>query len=142
MGRDGEREASLNRDAAEMIERLEWEVDQLLRASEGQEERLADAAELARAAASDLGAREGDLSQATEDAARLAARHQSAERLVADNRNALDRLEEESARAADASLAAQEAVAVAIETAEAATEAVQAEAPIGKQAVGARAPGA
>ncbi len=123
MGRDGEREAALNRDAAEMIERLEWEVDQLLRASEGQDERLADAADLARAAASDLGAREGDLSQATEDAARLAARHQSAERLVADNRKTLDRLEDEAARAAEALLAAQAAVADAIDSAEAATEA-------------------
>ncbi len=123
MGRDGEREGALNRDAAEMIERLEWEIDQLLRASEGQDDRLSDAADLARAAASDLGAREGDLAQATEDAARLAARHQSAERLVADNRKALERSQDEAARAETAVQTAQNTLATAVEAAEAATEA-------------------
>ncbi len=123
MGRDGEREQALNRDAAEMIERLDWEVDQLLRASEGQEERLADAAELARSAAADLGAREGDQSQATEDAARLAARHQSAERLVTDSRKALDRSEAEAARARASVATAREAVERAVEAQDGAVEA-------------------
>jgi chromosome segregation protein len=126
MGRDGEREQSLNRDAAEMIGRLEWEVDQLLRASEGQEERLFDAAELARAAAADLGGREGDLAQATEDAARLAARHQSAERLVADNRKGLERAEGEAARAAVTVDEARAAVGRAVEAAETSVEAQEA----------------
>ncbi len=123
MDQDAEREAALNRDAAEMIERLEWEIAQLVRASEGQDERLSDAADLARTAASDLGTREGDLAQATEDAARLAARHQSAERLVADNRKTLERLQDEAARASEAVVAAQAAVATALATAKATTSA-------------------
>jgi chromosome segregation protein len=126
MARDGEREQGLNRDAGEMIERLEWEVDQLLRASDGQDDRLAEAAELARAAAAELGTREGDLSQATEDAARLAARHQSAERLAADNRRMLDRALTEETRAAHAVLEAGETVDRALAQQEAAVEAQEA----------------
>ena len=123
MQRDGEREQSLNRDAAETIERLEWEVEQLARASDGHDERLAEAAEIARSAAAELGAREGDLSQANEDAARLSARHQSAERLLADNRRMLERSEAEAARAGAAVAEAREAVAVASDRQEAALEA-------------------
>jgi chromosome segregation protein len=126
MQRDGERETSLNRDAAEMIERLEWEVEQLARASDGHEERLAEAGELARSAAAELGGREGDLSQANEDAARLSARHQSAERLLADNRRMLERSEAEAARAGVAVAEAREAVEVAVGRQEAAVEAVEA----------------
>ena len=126
MQRDGEREQSLNRDAAETIERLEWEVEQLARASDGHDERLADAAEIARSAAAELGAREGDLSQANEDAARLSARHQSAERLLADNRRMLERSEAEAARAGAAVAEAREAVAVASARQEAALEAQEA----------------
>ena len=126
MQRDGERETSLNRDAAEMIERLEWEVEQLARASDGHEERLAEAGELARSAAAELGGREGDLSQANEDAARLSARHQSAERLLADNRRMLERSEGEAERAGVAVAEAREAVEVAVGRQEAAVEAVEA----------------
>ncbi len=126
MGRDGEREHALNRDAAEMIERLEWEVDQLMRASDGHDDRLADAAELARAAAFDLGAREGDLSEATEDAARLSARHQSGERLVADNRKALERAEDEARRAATLVDEMRAVLNLAADTAAAAVEAQEA----------------
>ena len=126
MQRDGEREQSLNRDAAETIERLEWEVEQLARASDGHDERLADAAEIARFAAAELGAREGDLSEANEDAARLSARHQSAERLLADNRRMLERSEAEAARAGAAVAEAREAVAMAAHRQEAALEAQEA----------------
>ncbi|MBI1171679.1 chromosome segregation protein SMC [bacterium] len=126
MQRDAEREQSLNRDAAEMIERLEWEIDQLVRASDGHEDRLAEAAEIARAAAAELGAREGDLSQATEDAARLSARHQSAERMVADNRRMLERSEAEEARAAAAVAEARAAVETSLARQEAAIEAQEA----------------
>lgn len=123
MARDGEREQALNRDATEMIERLQDEVDSLLADAEGHDERLSEAADLARLAAADLGGREGDLAQATEDAARLAARHQSAERLVADNRKTLERSEAEAARARDGVAEARDALERAAETAEAAQEA-------------------
>ncbi|MGV8986452.1 MAG: chromosome segregation protein SMC [Cypionkella sp.] len=126
MQRDGEREQSLNRDAAEMIERLEWEVDQLARASDGHEDRLSEAAEIARSAAAELGAREGDMSQATEDAARLSARHQSAERLLADNRRMLERAEGEATRASASVNEAQEAVESALARQEATIEAQEA----------------
>ena len=123
MGRDGEREQALNRDASEMIARLEEEVATLLEAAEGEADRLAEAADLARAAAADLGGREGDLAQATEDAARLAARHQSAERLVADSRKTLERSEAEAARARQGVAEAREARDTARESAESAQEA-------------------
>ncbi|NBZ87216.1 chromosome segregation protein SMC [Stagnihabitans tardus] len=124
MGRDAEREQGLNRDAGEMIERLDWEVEQLMRASEGQEERLAEAGDLARAAAAELAAREAEQTAATEDAARLGARHQSAERLIADSRRGVERAEAEALRARDAVAAASEALETAGEAAEALAEAV------------------
>ncbi len=123
MRRDGDRELNLNRDAEEMIDRLDWEVDQLVRASDGHDDRLAEAAELARLAASDLGGREGDLSQATEDAARLSARHQSAERLLADNRQTLERAEGDAARALGSVKVAKEVFEAAIDRHGAAVEA-------------------
>ena len=102
LGRDAERETGLNRDAGEVIGRLEWEVEQLLRAHEGHEARLAEAAEAARDASAILTDREQVLTAATEDAARLAARHQSAQRFLADSRTAVDKADAEAARAAQA----------------------------------------
>lgn len=113
LARDADREAGLNRDAGEVIERLEWEVEQLQRAHEGHEERLAEAAEVAREAAAILGDREQVLTAATEDAARLAARHQSAQRFLADSRTAVDKAEAEAARAAEAVRAAEETLVAA-----------------------------
>ncbi|MEO6299887.1 MAG: chromosome segregation protein SMC [Paracoccaceae bacterium] len=107
LSRDMEREAGLNRDAGETIERLDWEIAQLLKASEGHDERLADAAELAREAASLLGDREDKMSQATEDSGRLSARHQSAQRLLADSHATLNRAEAEAAKAGEAVEAAE-----------------------------------
>lgn len=143
LGRDLEREAGLNRDAGEVIERLDWEVQQLARAHEGHEEKLAEAVEAAREAGAVLSARETALAELTEDAARLAARHQSSQRLLADNRAVLDRSEAEalSARSAvdmaersldaagEAFIAAEEATEAAIaetEATEAALEAAEA----------------
>ncbi len=102
LGNDIERETGLNRDAEEMIERLEWEARELSKAAEGHDEKLAEAAEIARDAASVLQEREDHLSQETEDVARLVARHQSAQRLVEDSRRTLIRseAEEEKARVA------------------------------------------
>jgi chromosome segregation protein len=96
------REAGLNRDAGETIERLEWEAGELKKASEGHEERLTEAETAAREAGSVLQAREADLSQLTEDVARLAARHHSAQRVLEDSRKTQTKAESdaESARAA------------------------------------------
>ena len=109
--RDLDRESGLNRDAGETITRLDWEIDQLNRAHDGHDDRLSDAGETARGAAAFLGEREASLSQATEDAARLAARYQSAQRLLADTRATLTRAESEAARAAVAVTSAATALA-------------------------------
>ena len=99
LARDMEREAGLNKDAGETIERLEWEAREIAKAGEGHADKL----EAARAASSDgaqiLQDREADLSQLTEDVARLAARHQSAQRLIDDYRKTLAKNEAEAARA-------------------------------------------
>jgi chromosome segregation protein len=99
LDRDMDREAGLNRDAVDTIARLDWEVEQLLRAHDGHDARLAEAAEAAREAGAILSDRETLLSQATEDNARLAARHQSVQRLLSDTRATVDRAEAEAARA-------------------------------------------
>ncbi|MCE0505989.1 chromosome segregation protein SMC [Roseivivax sp. GX 12232] len=98
---DIDRESGLNRDAGETIERLEWEARELARAGEGHEDRVAEASEAAHDAAAVLQDREGLLSERTEDVARLAARHQSAHRYLADMQKTLDRHEGEAARARD-----------------------------------------
>lgn len=102
LARDIDREGGLNRDAGETIERLEWEATEIAKASEGHAENLADAAEAAREAGQVLQTREGDQSEKTEDVARLAARHGSAQRLLEDNRKieAKSEVEAEKARAA------------------------------------------
>ena len=123
LARDIDREAGLNRDAGETIERLDWEQRELAKASEGQAERLAEASDLAHEAASVLQEREESLSQMTEDVARLAARHQSAQRLLDDSRKTLARSEAEEARATEAVEAAEEAVEQAEEAFDAAREA-------------------
>ncbi|SDE25793.1 chromosome segregation SMC family protein [Ruegeria marina] len=125
LGRDIDRETGLNRDAGETIERLEWEARELAKASEGQADRLAEAAELAREAAAVLQERESHLSQVTEDMARLAARHQSAQRLVEDSRKTLARSEAEEARARDAVQEARNALERAGEAHEAAETAAE-----------------
>jgi len=113
--RDSEREEALNRDAGETIERLEWEARELARASEGHDDRLADATEEARAALMAAEAREDALTRLNEEVARLAARHHSAQRLLEDNRKTLARSEAEEQRAG-----------VAVEEAGAALEAARA----------------
>jgi chromosome segregation protein len=130
LGADLEREGGLNRDAGEVIGRLEWEIEQVVRAHEGHDERLAEAAEAAREAGAVLSDRETLLSEATEDAARLAARHQSAARMVADTAVTLERAEGEAARARGAVAAAEDAVAAAGEGFDAAGEAREAAAEL------------
>ena len=93
LAQDKEREQGLNHDAAETIARLDREAEALAAAHQGHEARLEQAGAEARAAAAALQQMETGLSQRTEDAARLAARHQSAHRLLEDNRTTLTRAE-------------------------------------------------
>ena len=90
---DMERETGLNKDAGETIERLEWEARELSKATEGQDEKLASAQAAAQDAAGVLQDREAELSEKTEDVARLAARHQSAQRLFEDMKKTVERSE-------------------------------------------------
>ena len=132
--RDADRETGLNRDAGEVIARLEWEIEQLLRAHDGHEDRLAEAVEIAREASGLLTDREGVLSQATEDAARLAARHQSVQRMLGDSKAAVQKAEAEAARAAEAVSAAEIALEAAAEAFESAEEAQEVAATLAEQA--------
>jgi len=130
LGADLEREAGLNRDAGEVIGRLDWEIEQVARAHDGHDERLAEAAEAAREAGVVLAERETLLSEATEDAARLAARHQSAARMVQDTAVTLERAEAEAGRARDAVGGAEAALTAAVEGYETAGEAREAAAEL------------
>ena len=107
LGHDIERESGLNRDAGETIKRLEWEAEEIAKAGEGHDARLEAAQVEASEAASKLQEREGDLSQLTEDVARLAARHQSAQRLLEDSRTTLEKNAAEAERAKAAQVEAQ-----------------------------------
>ena len=138
--RDIERESGLNRDAGETIERLEWEARELEKAGDGHDDRLAAAAAESREAAQILQDRETQLSQLTEDVARLAARHQSAQRLLEDSRKTLEKSEAEAARARDAAATAKEALAKAghdFEVAQAAEKAAVAKAKAAEDALNA-----
>ena len=84
LDRDIAREETLNADANETIDRLDWEARALEEASRGQEEAQASADEAARAAAVALKSAETELDQLAEDAARLKARAQAAERRMAE----------------------------------------------------------
>ena len=99
LARDIRREADLNRDAGDTIDRLEAEQAALKNAAEGHDGKLSAAAEAAREAGEMLENREADLSAQTEDLAQLSARHQSARRLVSDSRKALERSTAEAANA-------------------------------------------
>ncbi|WP_084861777.1 chromosome segregation protein SMC [Salibaculum halophilum] len=121
--RDIDREAGLNRDADETIEQLEWEARELDKAGEGHAAKLDTAQAEAHDAAQVLQDRETDLSQLTEDVARLAARHQSANRLIEDNRKTLEKAESEAARAKAARADAQAALETAASDHAAAQEA-------------------
>ncbi len=99
LSHDMDRESGLNKDAGETIERLEWEAREIAKAGEGHDKRLEEAQVAAREAAGVLQQREADSAQLTEDVARLAARHQSAQRLLEDNRTTLEKNESEAARA-------------------------------------------
>ena len=134
LGHDIDREAGLNRDAADTITRLDWELTQIIRATDGHEDKLADAAEAARAAAAALTEVEAVQTQSTEDAARLSARHQSAQRLALDTRTTLGRTETEATTAKVAVATAEDAQAAAAEAYEIAEEGVEAAAALAEAA--------
>ncbi|MEM7519904.1 MAG: chromosome segregation protein SMC [Pseudomonadota bacterium] len=85
LARDIDRESNLNRDASDTIKQLTWEEVELEKLGAGHEAALRDALDAAHEAAQVLQDREADLSEQTEDVARLAARHGSAERLLSDS---------------------------------------------------------
>ena len=120
LARDMAREAELNKDAGETIDRLDWEAREIAKASEGHDARLEDARVASTDGAQILADREADLSQMTEDVARLAARHQSAQRLIDDYRKTLEKNENEAARAIAAKTDATAALARAAQDFEAA----------------------
>lgn len=120
MTKDMERESGLNRDAGETIQQLEWEARELAKAAEGHDDKLATAIAAAQEAGAVLQAREADLSQKTEDVARLAARHQSAHRLLSDSQKTLDRNEADAVRSRQAVTAAKQTLTNAKEAAAAA----------------------
>ena len=96
---DKEREDALNRDAGETVERLDWEATELGKAAQGHSAKLDTSADDARDAAEMLQEREDAMSVLTEDVARLAARHHSAERFLGDTQKTLEKGEVEVTRA-------------------------------------------
>jgi chromosome segregation protein len=98
----------------------------LVRAHNGHDDAMAEAGEASREAAALLAAAESALAEATEDTARLVARHQSVQRLIADTMAVLERAEGEAARAKGAVAAAEAAVVAAEDAFAAAEEAAQA----------------
>ncbi len=136
LGRDIDRESGLNRDAGDTIVGLKAEADSLAKSGEGHEDRLSEAAEAAREAASVLEESESRQGHVTEDLARLVARHQSAQRLLDDNKKTLDRSEREAEKAK----AEVEAALLAVKTSEADLEnATKAEAEAAAHATAAEA---
>ncbi|WCR10284.1 chromosome segregation protein SMC [Paracoccus stylophorae] len=138
LDRDIEREEALNRDAGEVVERLAREKAEMDQAGQGHDDRLDMAAAQADEAAEALREVEARLAELTDESARLAARHQSAERLVSDLRAMLDRAEraaaeasETAARAAAAGTEAEQA----LRTADAAQEAARARAEAAEDAL-------
>ena len=120
---DAQREAGLAADADETIERLQWEEEQLARAGDGHDEKLAEAVEVAREASDILADAEAHLTEATEDVARLAARHQSLARQAAEARVEGSRAGAGAQRAVDEVHQATEALEAAQYAQEAAAEA-------------------
>lgn len=113
LGNDIDRESGLNRDAEETIKRLEWEFEAIVKASEGQDAHIERAGEQAHEAASVMQEKEADLDRHNEDVARLAARHQSAHRMLLDAKKVLGSRSEQSETAAQAVTAAKDGLAEA-----------------------------
>lgn len=120
---DRAREEGLNTDAGETLARLAEEHDRLTAAQGGHADRLAAAEEASRIAAGTLQAREVALTERTEDVARLAAQHQSADRLITETQGRLTRHLNEADSAGRALAAAREGLRSAEQRAGAAVEA-------------------
>ncbi|WP_347828489.1 chromosome segregation protein SMC [uncultured Planktomarina sp.] len=90
---DMEREEDLNKDAGETIAQLRAEATDLDAAGAGHAQKVQKAGGEASESAAVLHNRETQLSEITEDVARLAASHQSAERFVADTQKRLSKAE-------------------------------------------------
>ncbi len=121
LGNDIDREAGLNKDAEETIKRLDWEQEQIEKASLGHDEKLNAANLAARDAAGIMQEKESELDKLTEDAARLSARHQSAHRLLSDAQSALTKRQAESDAAVGNVLSAEQGLEEAQERLEQAT---------------------
>ena len=80
--RDIERESTLDADAQQSSAKLQTELGEIDRASTGHDDALKAAKDSADHAAQILQTGEAELDQLTQDAARLAARHQSAQRFL------------------------------------------------------------
>lgn len=93
LGRDADRESDLNSDAIKTLQALTAEEAELTAAGLGHSDAVEAANTEAHDAARILQDQENELSQLTEDVARLAARHQSADRLASDARTMLERSE-------------------------------------------------
>ncbi len=98
---DADREADLNTDAGRTLQALKAEAEALSAAEEGHAAAVEAAAAEAHEAANVLQDRENAFGQLTEDVARLAARHQSAERLLQDAETTLKRSEEAEIKASE-----------------------------------------
>ena len=97
LGQDIDRENNLNKDAEETIDVLSKEQVELQFALSTHSEKLERVSFDAQEAAAVLKDREINLSELTEDMARLAARHQSSARFMSDSENALIKNNEEAA---------------------------------------------
>jgi len=113
LARDIERETALNRDAGETIEKLDWEAAEIAKAGEGHDEALNAASLASQESGALLQEREADLTELTEDVARLAARHQSAQRVLEDCRTTQAKSEAAAAEAKTAVTASTAALAAA-----------------------------
>ena len=134
LAKDIAREGDLNKDAGDTIARLDRETQSLEQAGAGQEARLAEADQVARDAAAVLQTRETDLAGATEDVARLAARHQSAHRLLADCQKTLARHQSDKDRSEAALVQVRAAQAEACDALRRAAEAREAAGQAAQQA--------
>ncbi|OSP53742.1 chromosome segregation protein SMC [Pseudoruegeria sp. SK021] len=124
--KDGAREAVLTADAGETLERLDVERSAIAKAGAGHEARLDTATAAAQEAAEVLRDREAALSSLTEDVARLVARHQSVDRLLADSHKTLARSEGEAGKAREAVAQAEQAVRIGADVQAAAEQAQEA----------------
>ncbi|QPH52698.1 chromosome segregation protein SMC [Pontivivens ytuae] len=99
---DMDREGQLNKDAGETIDRLDWEQSALKQAHAGHADALEAAQKAATEAATALQGEEATLDRLSEDAARLAARHQATQRRLDEAQQVLAKLNRELEQAREA----------------------------------------